>query len=242
MSKLGMNFNFRAADYDPTQGAGSMPVGQHPVIIKEYKIEPTKNGDGGMLVLTLEVIDGPSKGVTGPHRLNLWNPSEAAARIAHSQLSAICHAVGVAELQDEITPILGRPFQVVVTTQPQNEKYTQVSKILNMQGQEPKRGEFANGGAALQGNGMPPQGFAGQPAQQAPQQAPQQAFQPPQPAPAQGSQPWAQPAPQQQQAPAPAQWAPPAAQPAAQPAAAVPAVGGWQQGATPAGGAMPWQK
>lgn len=213
---VAINLNFRAADFDPAQGGGSLPVGTHPAVVKNSKVDPTKDGNGGKLVLEIEIIDGPNKGATGNWNLNLWNQSEQAVRMAHRDLSALCHVIGVPEIQNETSVLHNRPFCIVVSQQlPPNDKYTQITKVLDIQGQEPARGQF--NGAAPQQPGQPPQGFA-QPQQQA--AAPQ--AQPPAPAP-QASQ-WAQ--------------NPPAAAPA-------PSASPWQQNASapapaPAGGGMPW--
>lgn len=228
MARLnGVNFN--AADYDPTQSAGSLPVGVHPVVVKSSEVVATKDQSGGMLILTLEVIDGPNKGLTGPYRLNLFNQSQEAVKIAFQQLSALCHVIGVPGLADDTTPLHGKPFQVLVQMQTGSDKYTEIKGVKTISGDDPKRGVFnavqGQGGAPQPQGNQPPQGFSNQSPQQQQAPAPQQQ---------QPQQSWQQPA--QGSAPAP-QWQQPAQGQAPAPA---PASGGWQQGGNSGGNSAPW--
>ena len=223
---------FNAQQYDPTQGGGSLPVGRHPVIIESSEVKANKANDGGYLQLNVKLIDGPQMGTTGAYRLNLYHSNPQTAEIAHRQLSAICHVIGVFNVQDS-QQLHNIPFIVEVGLQKGEEAaqkgYTEVKKVFDINGNEPgKAGQgapaaqpqqqpAAQGGFGQQQPAAQPQGNApawggGQPAQQQPQGAPAGN------APAWGQQPAQQPAAQQ-----PAQQA-----------------GGWQQGgAAPAGGA-PW--
>lgn len=223
---------FNAQQYDPTQGGGSLPVGRHPVIIESSEVKANKANDGGYLQLNLKLIDGPQMGTTGAYRLNLYHSNPQTAEIAHRQLSAICHVIGVFNVQDS-QQLHNIPFIVEVGLQKGEEAaqkgYTEVKKVFDINGNEPgKAGQgapaaqpqqqpAAQGGFGQQQPAAQPQGNApawggGQPAQQQPQGAPAGN------APAWGQQPAQQPAAQQ-----PAQQA-----------------GGWQQGGgAPAGGA-PW--
>lgn len=223
---------FNAQQYDPTQGGGSLPVGRHPVIIESSEVKANKANDGGYLQLNLKLIDGPQMGTTGAYRLNLYHSNPQTAEIAHRQLSAICHVIGVFNVQDS-QQLHNIPFIAEVGLQKGEEAaqkgYTEVKKVFDINGNEPgKAGQgapaaqpqqqpAAQGGFGQQQPAAQPQGNApawggGQPAQQQPQGSPAGN------APAWGQQPAQQPAAQQ-----PAQQA-----------------GGWQQGGgAPAGGA-PW--
>ena len=227
---------FNAQQYDPTQGGGSLPVGRHPVIIESSEVKANKANDGGYLQLNLKLIDGPQTGATGAYRLNLYHSNPQTAEIAHRQLSAICHCVGVFNVQDS-SQLHNIPFIIEVGLQKGEEAaqkgYTEVKKVFDINGNEP--GKAGQGAPAAQPQQQPAaQGGFGQ---QQPAQQP--AAQPQGNAPAWGG---GQPAQQQPQG-APAGNAPAwGQQPAQQPAAQQPAqqAGGWQQGgAAPAGGA-PW--
>ena len=226
---------FNAQQYDPTQGGGSLPVGRHPCIIESSEVKANKANDGGYLQLNVKLIDGPQTGTTGAYRLNLYHSNPQTAEIAHRQLSAICHCVGVFNVQDS-SQLHNIPFIIEVGLQKGEEAaqkgYTEVKKVFDINGNEP--GKAGQGAPAAQPQQQPAQGGFGQ---QQPAQQP--AAQPQGNAPAWGG---GQPAQQQPQV-APAGNAPAwGQQPAQQPAAQQPAqqAGGWQQGgAAPAGGA-PW--
>ena len=225
---------FNAQQFDPTQGGGSLPVGRHPVIIESSEVKANKANDGGYLQLNVKLIDGPQTGTTGAYRLNLYHSNPQTSEIAHRQLSAICHCIGVFNVQDS-SQLHNIPFIIEVGLQKGEEAaqkgYTEVKKVFDINGNEP--GKAGQGAQQAQPQQQPAaQGGFGQPAQQ-PAQQPQGN------APAWGG---GQPAQQQPQG-APAGDAPAwGQQPAQQPAAQQPAqqAGGWQQGgAAPAGGA-PW--
>ena len=229
---------FNAQQYDPTQGGGSLPVGRHPVIIESSEVKANKANDGGYLQLNLKLIDGPQMGTTGVYRLNLYHSNPQTAEIAHRQLSAICHVIGVFNVQDT-QQLHNIPFIVEVDFQKGEEArqkgYTEVKRVFDINGNEPGKAGQGQPAAQPQGFGQQPQQPAQQPGawggQQAPAQQPAAAPQQPQGAPA-----WGQPqqpaaAPQQ-----PAAWGQPqqhAAQPQ-QPAGNAPAWG-QQQGGAPWG-------
>lgn len=241
---------FNAQQYDPTQGVGGLPVGKHPVIIESSEVKANSKNDGGYLQLNLKIIDGPSAGSVGAYRLNLYHQNQQTVEIAHRQLSAVCHVVGVFNVQDT-QQLHNIPFIVEVDFQKGDEArqkgYTEVKRVFDINGNEP--GKAGQGQQQAQ-----PQGFGQQQPAQQPQQPqggaawgqqPQQpAAQPQQPGngPAWGGQPAQQPqqpaAPAGNGAPAWGQPQQPAQQPQ-QPAGNAPAWGQQQGGAAPAGGA-PW--
>lgn len=207
---------FNANAIEPNQGGSfnQLPLGKHPVIIVSSEVKATKDNTGGLVLFELSVIDGPSKGASGPFRINLYNLSDKARAIAEGQMSALCHVTGQFLINDTAA-LHNIPFAVEVTEQQltpeqfqrkqageQVTPFTQVSKILDINGNEPKG----------HSQGQPQ---SQQPAQQAQpaataaawgQQATAQPAQQPQTAQAGG---WGQQAPAQPtQAPAPAAAAP----------------------------------
>jgi hypothetical protein len=92
--------NFNANNVDPATDFEPIPAGKYLAVITESETKATKSGNGSYLELTFEVIEGEFKGRKLWARLNLNNPSEQAVRIARSELSAICRAVGVMEPKD----------------------------------------------------------------------------------------------------------------------------------------------
>lgn len=228
---------FNAQQYDPTQGVGSLPIGKHPVIVESSEVKANKANDGGYLQLNLRIIDGPQQGTTGAYRLNLYHSNQQTVEIAHRQLSAICHVIGVFQVTDS-SQLHNLPFLIEVGPQKNDPQYTEVKKVFDMNGNEP--GKAGAGAPAAQPQQQQPQGqpngaWGGAP--QGQQQPAQQPAQQPQGA-AWGGQPAQNPAPQGGQ---PA-WG---GQPAQQPAQQQPQGGGWQQGGQPAqggapAGAAPW--
>lgn len=72
-----------------------LPDGQYEVIISRSEMRDTKAGDGEMLVLTFEVIEGDYEGRLLWENINLVNKSDVAERIGRSKLASICKAVNV---------------------------------------------------------------------------------------------------------------------------------------------------
>lgn len=156
---------FNANQVDPTQGGHSqLPPGKHPVRIVASEIKAAaNNNNNGLVLFELECTAGPAAGVKMQWRLNLYHSSQQTREIAEKQLSALCHATGVF-IVEETQALHGKDFGVLVTEQAltaeQQEKknrgesvtpFTQVSKILNTAGEEPKAnaqqgqgGNFAN--------------------------------------------------------------------------------------------------
>lgn len=226
---------FNAQQYDPTQGVGSLPIGKHPVIVETSEVKANKANDGGYLQLNLRIIGGPQAGTTGAYRLNLYHTNQQTVEIAHRQLSAVCHVIGVFQINDS-SQLHGIPFLIEVGPQKNDPQYTEVKKVFDMNGNEP--GKAGQGAAPAQpqqaaaGFGQQPQGqggFGQQPQQQPAQQQP-----------AQGGAAWGQ-QPQQQPQGNGAAWGGQQPQQNAAPQGGQP--GGWQQqpqGGAPAGGVAPW--
>ena len=200
-----MQGSFNAQQFKPSQIAGSHPVGKFDFQISNTTIEPTKDQSGGMFIVEFTT---PSGSIV--NRYNIWNSSPKAVEIAHGQLSALCHAVGVFQLdwQNDGAALRGARGKVDIGYQkgeePSTDKpaggYVEVKHIYDVNGNEPGK-------------------------------APMAAPQPQQPA---GNGQWSGPAPAPASAPAPA-WQPPNG--IGQPAQNQPTQG-WSQG--PAASTPPW--
>lgn len=224
---------FDATQWNPEQSAGQLPIGRHKVVIEDSEVKGNAANTGGYLALTLQVIEGPSAGSSGVMRLNLYNQNQKAVEIAHRELSAICHAVGVFNVRDS-AQLHNLPFMVEVGNQkPSQEQearraageevslFTEVKKIFDVNGNAPGKKPTSQPAQAPQAAPAPVAPPTAQPAQFAPNVAPASWGAQPDPTATAGG--WAPPA---QAAPAPT--APPAAQ-------------GWQGGA-PAGDKPAWAK
>jgi len=215
-----LGFRFNAHEFDPSQGAGQLPVGVHKVQILTGALKATQKGDGGYLQLILQVLEGDYAGATGTVNLNLHNPSEKARKIAMEELSRICHVVGVYDIE-VVSQIANIPFMVKVEKSKDDDRYTEVTKYFDINGEPPRK---AGPTAAPQPQAQPQVSAApfggqvvSQPASQAspaPFGQPQQGYAPPG---ASGpAQPFGQP---QGQPQAQTQWQQPQGQPFGQPQA-----------------------
>lgn len=107
------SLNFNASTVEPTQSYEPLPEDWYLVIMTKSEMKPTKDGDGAYLETELTVQEGPMKGRKIFYRLNIKNKNPVAQEIAYRQLSAICHAVGVIQVEDS-QQLHGLPFKVKV--------------------------------------------------------------------------------------------------------------------------------
>jgi len=92
--------NFNATEVEPQSDFTPLPAGDYLVQITNSEIKPTKSGTGEYLQLTLQVIDGPYKNRLVFDRINVRNQNPTAQQIGQRQLSALCHSIGVLNVQD----------------------------------------------------------------------------------------------------------------------------------------------
>lgn len=143
-------------------GGGGLPVGKHPVVIYNTKLEATNSGTGGKMVLQLEVIDGPAKGAKGDENLTLQHSNPTVVRISSEQLTAICHVVGLPNGFQDTQELHGKPFVVEVAPQKDKPEYTEVIAVFDMNGNEPgQQGAGGGGGNGSFGGGNAGGGFGG---------------------------------------------------------------------------------
>lgn len=86
---------FNANTVEPMAEFEPIPAAKYLAVITKSEERPTKNGQGKFLELTFQVIDGEFKGRLVWARLNLEHPNQLTVKIARSELSAICRAVGI---------------------------------------------------------------------------------------------------------------------------------------------------
>lgn len=195
---------FDARTVEPRQSGGKHQVGNKwQGIITNTLVKPTKDQKGGIFE-----VEFSSPGGTIKNNYNIWNESEAARNIAKQQLSALCHATGIFQIDFKNDGAALRGGKLIYDVgfqagqEPSAEKpeggYVEVKKIYDINGND------SWGGQSQQ---QPSSGFAQQQTQQQPAQQ--------------------QPVQQQQQQPAvQSGWN---AQPQQQ-QPSTPQGGGWQQG------------
>lgn len=187
----GFNYVFDATRFEPNQGPSIHPVGKFPADIVDAKVVPTKDNNGGRYVVVFRTTHGNiDKGY------NLWNANSQATEIAHKELSALSHAIGVfkIDMNNGGKAVVGHRCVIEVALQRGEagavNGYTEVKKVFDQNGNEPG----AAGNQPPQPAYQPGPNFAPQQPQTAPGQAPWgqpgQGQQPPQTAPwGQGQQP-----------------------------------------------------
>lgn len=90
---------FDATTVAPQTAFSVLPAGVYTTAIVDSDVKQTQKG-GTQAIFTLQVVDGPFAGRKVFARLNVRNASAEAERIGQAQLSALCHAAGVLQLQD----------------------------------------------------------------------------------------------------------------------------------------------
>lgn len=133
----GINYVFDATQYDPSQITPKHPVGKFLATITATDIKPTKEATGGFYEVTFTTQAG-----TAPMRFNLWNQNQQTVDIAHRQLSALCHCVGIYKvtMQAKGRELINGRCMIEVTEQT-DPKYTQIVKFYDVNGNEPSKGQ-----------------------------------------------------------------------------------------------------
>ena len=115
-------FDFDASTVAPQASTGPVPAGTYLAQVIESDIKDLASGNGKGLKLTFEIIDGQYKGRRIWENLNIQHTNEDSQRIAQSQLSALCHAVGVIKLRDTAALHM-KPVNIKVTVREAEGKY-----------------------------------------------------------------------------------------------------------------------
>jgi hypothetical protein len=84
---------FETANVAPSQSRELIPAGKYIVQIVASEFKDTSTG-GQMLVLEMDILDGPHQGRKMWDRLNLENANPKAVEIAEETLRDICLAIG----------------------------------------------------------------------------------------------------------------------------------------------------
>lgn len=194
----GYDYSFDASQHTPEQYGSAHPAGRFEATISDTDVAPANSGNGGNFVVEFTTNAGSIK-----KYYTLWHNNPETAKKAHNQLSALSHATGIIriDMRNGGAALRGGKCVIDVGPQANNPDYMEIKKIYDPNGNLPGKG----GNAAQPGQGQPqgfqpqgggqpqgfqpqgqqapqgqPQGFGGQPQQQAPQQGfgnqPQQGF------------------------------------------------------------------
>lgn len=124
MAKL----NFNAANVEPATPMDVLPAGKYLCMAIASELKPTKQGSGEYLQITFEVLDGNYKGRKVFERLNIRNSNKTAEDIAQRALSALCHAVGVIDLEDS-EQLHNKPVTLEIAIEPAKGDYSASNKV-----------------------------------------------------------------------------------------------------------------
>lgn len=168
---------FDARTVEPRQSGGKHQVGNKwQGVITNTLVKPTKDQKGGIFE-----VEFSSPGGTIKNNYNIWNESEAARNIAKQQLSALCHATGIFQIdfKNDGAALRGGKLLYDVGFQagqePSTEKpeggYVEVKKIYDINGNDSWGGQSQQQQPT---SGFTQQQTQQQPAQQQPVQQQQQ--------------------------------------------------------------------
>lgn len=127
-----VSLTFDATQVEPSAGFEPVPAGWYNVMIDDTEMRPTKKPGGAYLNVRFSIMDGAYANQKIFTRLNLQNESIQAKEIAFRQLSSICHAVGVLNLNDS-SELHGRPMKIKVKITP-DEQYGPSNDITSFKG------------------------------------------------------------------------------------------------------------
>lgn len=104
---------FDASKVAPQERPAPIPAGIYIAQIVESDVGVLNSGNGEAVKLTWQVCDGQFIGRKVFQRINHRHVNPQAEQIGQSQLSAICHAVGILQLHDT-AQLHGKPCRIRV--------------------------------------------------------------------------------------------------------------------------------
>jgi hypothetical protein len=130
---MSAKYKFDATKVKPRTRLDPLPIGTYVAAIATSDMRENMAGTGSYLELVFE-IDQPDehRGRRLWQRLNVVNPSEKAVEIAHAELSAICHAAGVLQIENT-ADLHYKPMTIEVTQRRRQETGYLVNEIVGYQ-------------------------------------------------------------------------------------------------------------
>jgi hypothetical protein len=122
--------DFDATTVEPSTGRDPIPAGKYVAAIVESELKPTKSGNGQLLEICYQVIEGEHKGRKLWSRHNLVNMSATAVQIAKGELSAICRSCGVLQPKDSCE-LHNIPLCVSVRVAKRNDSDEMVNEVTS---------------------------------------------------------------------------------------------------------------
>lgn len=157
---------FDATNVAPAKPFDPVPTAWYDVMITGTEEKPTQSGDGRYLALELTIVAPEEfKGRKLFDRLNLRNPNPTAQKIAEETLSAICHAIGVIQVQQK-EQLHDKPLQAKAVLKPagpggDGQYYEARNEVKGYRAAGPAT---ATAATVVQNNALPPAQVAAAPA------------------------------------------------------------------------------
>lgn len=142
----GLNFN--ATEVEPQSDFSPIPQGKYLVMAVDSTLVRNKKNTGDLLKMTYEVVEPQEyRGRKIFDNINVKHDNSQAEQIGQRQLSSICHAVGVLNIQDSVE-LHNIPFvvDVIIDEQPGYSPKNEVKGYFDGKGDGPK--SSGNAGAA----------------------------------------------------------------------------------------------
>src|SRR5688500_2908310 len=117
-----VNFNPSEAPSREDIGFDPLPPGEYKAIVTESDVVVPKSGDGQMMKLKLEIVEGQYKGRYLFENLCVEHSKEKVAQIAQARLREYCEALSISMLNDT-QQLHDRPFLVTVKVTPAGGGY-----------------------------------------------------------------------------------------------------------------------
>lgn len=106
-----------------------IPAGNYLAHIIESDLVDTRSGNGKMLKLTWEILDGPLAKRRVWENLNIVNQNAQAQQIAERSLKRICDAVGYAGVLTDSEHLHFKPCVITVTVRPPSGDYGEQNEV-----------------------------------------------------------------------------------------------------------------
>lgn len=130
--------NFNASAVAPvTMDSQYVPTNWYGMRVVESEIKPTKDTQGTILSIVLEILTGKYKGYRINENFNVQNKNEKAQKIGQGLLSTLCHATAQLNLQDS-RQLHGISFYGKLRLDPPEGTYQPKNTLINAKGMDAK--------------------------------------------------------------------------------------------------------
>lgn len=108
-----LNGGFKQSEV-PESKFDAIPEGEYRALITESKVKPTKNGNGTLIELKWQILEGKYQNRTVFDRVNWENKNPTAQLIGRQQLKKIAKAVGAPEEFADTSILHMKPCVIVI--------------------------------------------------------------------------------------------------------------------------------